>query len=191
MTSLFGVIVPSSEKYILVLSMPQSHVLPGVAYFPSLVLVLSLVQWETCISWSLRPLPVLTSYISMIQSFELEPTSIQKAYADVWILFIRPLCLHEWIYWKFTIWGNELYAVSNPESLFTFIKCRHSQSSSSSRKCEHNLISGYNPGYSRWVPSQPYFPNHLIYSFGYLLLFCSVLGSEVSKIMPLPKMFIS
>lgn len=83
MTSLFRVIGPSSEKYILVLSMPQSYVLPGVAYFPSLVLVLSLVQGEPCISWSLRSLSVLTSYISTIQCFELEPTSIQKAYADV------------------------------------------------------------------------------------------------------------
>lgn len=67
----------------------------------------------------------------MIRSFGLEFTSTQKAYVAVWILFICPLCFYEWVCGSFveinyTICGSELHVVSNPKSLFTGIKCRHS-----------------------------------------------------------------
>lgn len=93
---------------------------PGMGYFTSVASVISLVKWELCIRRCLRSFPTLTSYISVIQTFELDHISIQKICTNV---FTQLLCVC--MNGKFTIWKNGLCAVSNSGSLLTGRKHRH------------------------------------------------------------------
>lgn len=91
---------------------------PWGGYFSSLALIFSLVKWDPCISWTLRPIPAATSYISMIQTLirtHQHPEIMCRYLNTIYV----PLCAHEWLYDKFTIQENGLHAISNHGSLFT------------------------------------------------------------------------